>query len=152
MIHIIRIILIFLAFGYVFKNFGSLVFGAFIIALIQTLRAIINYLDKKTKKHQNKFTKALVCCLKCCMWCMEKCMKFISKNAYIICGMYGTNFCSSACRAGRLIMSNAVRFGVTGAITHMMLNVGILVVSIANTFFAYLMFNPAEKPTKEQIE
>ena len=80
-------------------------------------------------------------------------MKFISKNAYIICGMYGTNFCSSACRAGRLIMSNAVRFGVTGAITHMMLNVGILVVSIANTFFAYLMFNPPkEHPTKEQIE
>ena len=67
--------------------------------------------------------------------------------------MYGTNFCSSACRAGRLIMSNAVRFGVTGAITHTMLNVGILVVSIANTFFAYLMFNPPkEQPTQEQIE
>ena len=50
-------------------------------------------------------------------------------------------------------MSNAVRFGVTGAITHMMLNVGILVVSIANTFFAYLMFNPPkEQPTQEQIE
>lgn len=35
----------------------------------------------------------------------------------------------------------------------MMLNVGILVVSIANTFFAYLMFNPPkEHPTKEQID
>lgn len=139
------------AFGYVFKNFGSLVFGAFIIALIQTIRAIVNYLDKKSKNSQNRFTKALMCCLKCCMWCMEKCMKFISKNAYIICGMYGTNFCSSACRAGRLIFSNAVRFGVTESITHMMLNVGIFVVSIANTFFAYAMFNPPVDPTKDQI-
>ena len=79
-------------------------------------------------------------------------MKFISKNAYIICGMYGTNFCSSACRAGRLILSNAVRFGVMEAITHMMLNVGIFVVSIGNTLLAYVMFNPPDKPTPDQVE
>ena len=86
-----------LAFSFVWKNIGSLIFGSLIIAIIQTLRAILNYMDKKFKDSQNAVVKGVMKCLKCCLWCFEKCMKYINKNAYIVCGIYGWNFCKSAC-------------------------------------------------------
>ena len=61
-------------------HLGSIAMGSFLIAVIQFLRAILEYVDKKTKKAQQKnpLIKAIICCLKCCLWCFEKCMKYIA--------------------------------------------------------------------------
>lgn len=50
-------------------HFGSIVFGAFIVAVIQFLRAIVEYIDYKTRDkdgEQPAFVKFLLCCVKCC--------------------------------------------------------------------------------------
>lgn len=46
---------------------------------------------------------------KCCFWCFEKFIRFINQNAYIVCAIYGTNFCSSAKEAFGLLVRNAIR-------------------------------------------
>jgi choline transporter-like protein 2/4/5 len=62
-------------------HFGSLCFGSLIIAIIQTIRIIVEYIDKQTKEAQkgNKLLRIAMCCFRCCLWCFEKCMKFVSK-------------------------------------------------------------------------
>ena len=92
---------------------------------------------------------AIMCGVKCCMWCFEKILKFISKNAVIVCAMYGTNFCSSACTAARLCGVNP--FGTTEMITNLMLNFGVLSLSLANTLLAFVMYAPPKDPTPDQV-
>ena len=47
----------------------------------------------------------LMCCVKCCIWCLEKIVAFINKNAYIMIGLKGSNYCSAAGRAIQLLIS-----------------------------------------------
>jgi len=63
---------------------GSLAFGSLIIAIIQVIRIILEYIDHKLKGKENKVVKFIICCCKCCFWCLEKFMKFLNRNAYIM--------------------------------------------------------------------
>uniref|UniRef100_A0A3P9PDY4 Choline transporter-like protein n=1 Tax=Poecilia reticulata TaxID=8081 RepID=A0A3P9PDY4_POERE len=63
---------------------GSLAFGSLILAIVQIIRVLLEYLDQKLKGAENKFAKFLLCCLKCCFWCLEKFIKFMNRNAYIM--------------------------------------------------------------------
>ena len=76
------------AFLRTFWHVGTLAFGSLIIALVQILRAILDYIDRKTKKSQTRVAKALMCCCKCCLWYLEKVVRYISKNAYILTGNF----------------------------------------------------------------
>ena len=70
-------------------------------------RFLLEALDNQTKSAQegNKALEWLMCCVKCCAWCLEKIVMFINRNAYIMVGIKGTNYCSSACRALKLVLS-----------------------------------------------
>ncbi|XP_010001494.1 PREDICTED: choline transporter-like protein 2, partial [Chaetura pelagica] len=63
---------------------GSLALGSLILAVVQVIRVILEYLDHKLKDVENKLTKFIMCCLKCCFWCLEKFIKFLNRNAYIM--------------------------------------------------------------------
>jgi len=96
---------------------GSLAFGAFIIAVVQLIRMMLEYIDYKLKDSENKLAKCLVKCLKCCFWCLEKFLKFLNTNAYILISVYGKNFCWSAKEAFKLIMRNVLRVAVIDKVT-----------------------------------
>ena len=71
---------------WVFKyHMGSIAFGALIIAIMQMIKLLFEYIRKKYEKTvpQNPVTKCIICCLRCCIWCLDYCVKFITKNAYI---------------------------------------------------------------------
>lgn len=90
------------------KNFGSIVFGSLLIAIIQFIRIIFQcvhrcrlravpvacsshalltcprYIQNQMKnKTQNKSAKLLMKCVGCLLWCLELCLKFITRNAFI---------------------------------------------------------------------
>ena len=64
---------------------GSAALGSFVVALIQFVRFLLEYLDKKSKVAQAKagvagsFVKYCMCCINCCMWYLEKVIKFINR-------------------------------------------------------------------------
>jgi len=70
----------------VIYHLGSIALGAFIIALIQFVRVVLEYIDKKTRtlQQQNKVAQWAMCVVKCLMWCLEKIVAFINRNAFII--------------------------------------------------------------------
>ncbi|CAD5113685.1 DgyrCDS2846 [Dimorphilus gyrociliatus] len=110
---------------------GTLAFGSLIIAIIQIIRVFLEYLDHKLKGKENAVAKFFLCCLKCFFWCLEKFMKFINKNAYILCAIYGKNFCISAKNAFFLIMRNVVRVVVVDKVTDFVMFIGKLVIVAA---------------------
>ena len=48
-----------------FWHFGTIAFGAFIISVVQLLRKILDFIDKKTKKSQNQVIKVRVLTILC---------------------------------------------------------------------------------------
>ncbi|XP_068238990.1 choline transporter-like protein 4 isoform X3 [Palaemon carinicauda] len=108
---------------------GTLAFGSLIIAIVRMIRVILEYIDHKIKqKTDNKIIHCLMCCCKCCLWCLEKFLKFINRNAYVYCAIYGKNFCVSAKNAFSLIMRNIARVVVLDKVTDFLLFIGKMVV------------------------
>jgi choline transporter-like protein 2/4/5 len=66
-------------------HFGSIAFGAFLIALVQFIRIIFEYYRSQMEKanKDNKVIKILLCVTSYLLDCLERFVKFISKNAYI---------------------------------------------------------------------
>jgi len=66
-------------------HFGSIAFGAFLIAVVQFIRIIFEYYRKQMEKanKDNKLVKTLLCVTSYLLDCLERFIKFISKNAYI---------------------------------------------------------------------
>ncbi|XP_069644472.1 choline transporter-like protein 5 isoform X1 [Haliaeetus albicilla] len=119
---------------------GSLAFGALILAIVQLIRVILEYLDHKLKGTQNSFTRFLLCCLKCCFWCLERFLKFINRNAYIMIAIYGKNFCTSAKEAFFLLMRNVVRVAVLDKVTDFLLFLGKILVAGGVGVLAFFFF------------
>lgn len=110
-------------------HIGTLAFGSLIIAIVRMIRVILEYIDHKVKqKTDNKIIHCLMCCCKCCLWCLEKFLKFINRNAYVYCAIYGKNFCVSAKNAFSLIMRNIARVVVLDKVTDFLLFIGKMVV------------------------
>lgn len=130
-----------------FKNcfryhFGSLAFGAFIIAVVQFIRAVLLYLDHQTRDIQqsNLVLKVVMKIVQCCLWCLEKCLRFLSKNAYILIAMKGHSFCVSAKDAFKILFLNIAQVSAVSTVTFLLLGAGKVAVALscAIATFAYL--------------
>ncbi|XP_069795511.1 choline transporter-like protein 5 isoform X2 [Narcine bancroftii] len=119
---------------------GSLALGSLILALVQMIRVVLEYLDNKLKGAQNQFAKFLLCCLKCCFWCLEKFIKLLNRNAYIMIAIYGKNFCTSAKEAFFLLMRNVVRVAVLDKVTDFLLFLGKLLIVGGVGVLAFFFF------------
>ncbi|KAF4115703.1 choline transporter-like protein 2 isoform X2 [Onychostoma macrolepis] len=120
---------------------GSLAFGSLILAIVQIIRVLLEYIDHKLKGAENKFAKFLLCCLKCCFWCLEKFIKFMNRNTYIMVAIYGKNFCRSARDAFFLLMRNVIRVVVLDKVTDFILFLGKLLIVGLVGIFAFFFFS-----------
>ncbi|CAN9502911.1 unnamed protein product [Ophioblennius macclurei] len=120
---------------------GSLAFGALILAVVQLLRVILEYLEHKLKGLDNSVSRFIMCCLRCCFWCLEKFIRYMNRNAYIMVAIYGKNFCTSAREAFFLLMRNVVRVAVLDRLTDFLLFLGKVLIAGSVGVVAFLFFN-----------
>jgi Plasma-membrane choline transporter len=109
-----------------------------LLLLLQTIRAVIAYFQKKAKATGNKIAQYALCCCQCCFWCLEKCMKFLNKNAYIQTALFSTSFCKSSREAFYLIARNIARVGAVGVISEFVIIIMKLVICLATMGATYL--------------
>lgn len=99
-------------------HLGSLAFGSFILAVVQFIRVVLEYVKWQTKAAggNNKCTKCILDCLSCVVACFERCIEYLNKNAYIQIALTGKNFCSAAKEAFETIWANAGRYSLVAGI------------------------------------
>jgi len=121
-------------------HMGTAAFGSLIIAIIQTIRTILLYLEKQSKQENiyGKIMKYIYCILQCIFTCIEKIMKYINKNAYIITAIHGTSYCSSANTVFHLLLRNILRVSAMNLVSSFVLLLGQLFIPIVTTFLCYL--------------
>lgn len=121
-------------------HMGTAAFGSLIIAIIQQIRAVVGYIQKKAEEADNKIAKYLLCACQCCLWCLEKCMKFLNKNAYVQTAIFGSSFCKAAKDAFFLILRNILRVGAVTLVGSFVTFIGkVFVVSVATAGSFYIM-------------
>lgn len=65
-------------------HLGTLAFGSFIITVCRIIRIVLEYVDRKLKKWDNEFSRAVMCCCRFFFWLLETFLKFLNRNAYIM--------------------------------------------------------------------
>uniref|UniRef100_A0A8D3CUU3 Choline transporter-like protein n=1 Tax=Scophthalmus maximus TaxID=52904 RepID=A0A8D3CUU3_SCOMX len=130
---------------------GSLAFGSLIVAVVQMVRVVLEYLDHKLKGSHNACARCLLCCLKCCFWCLEHFIKFINRNAYIMMAIYGKNFCTSSKDAFFLLMRNVIRVAVLDKVTDFLLFLGKLLITGGVGVLAFFFFTHKIPAFQEEV-
>jgi hypothetical protein len=85
-------------------HLGTMAAGSFILALFTMARAVLAYIDAKTKEMQgsNSLLKYALKCAQCCLWIFHRIVKFLTKFAFVTVATDGTPFCSAAFASFRL--------------------------------------------------
>jgi len=121
-------------------HLGTIAFGSLIIAIVNLIRSILEYIENKLKEKTGSVARCLFCCCRCCLFCLEKFLKFLNRNAYIITAIYGTGFFTSARRAFHLIVSNPVRLLVIDRVCDFLIFLGKLTITAGIGILAFFFF------------
>eukprot|EP00494_Astrolonche_serrata_P029771 UN30038 len=114
-------------------HLGSIAFGALIIAIIQFIRAVLYYIEKKCMDSENVILRCIMCCIQCCLKCLECCIDKINKHAFVFMSVFGTPFCPSAFKAFNVILDHLATVGILGIISTYIEWIGKLTIAILST-------------------
>ena len=88
-------------------SFGSIALGSLIVAVIQTVRALLRSLARQ--RGDNIAIQIVVCLVDCILGCIERLFRYFSKYVYVQCAIYGKSFCEAARDTWRLVGSHGIQ-------------------------------------------
>jgi len=123
-------------------HLGTIALASLIIAIIQFARAVVTYLEKKSRPAQgepNALHKMAFCCLKCCLRCFECCMDKVSKNALVWTSIWGDSFVPACCSSFKLLWENLGRVAAINMVSAFLITLGKVLVALASTGIACII-------------
>eukprot|EP01064_Diplonema_japonicum_P032649 TRINITY_DN618_c0_g3_i1.p1 TRINITY_DN618_c0_g3~~TRINITY_DN618_c0_g3_i1.p1 ORF type:complete len:862 (+),score=130.31 TRINITY_DN618_c0_g3_i1:69-2654(+) len=135
-------------------HLGTLLFGSLLIAIIQFVRALLLYIEHQLPEElkESASFKIVKCLVHCFLAYLERIVKIINKNAFIITGIFGTSFCSSARRALCFLLANIARTAVLTAMAEVVMFLLKIFICGANVYLAMLMIKEESLTDDEKIE
>eukprot|EP00948_MAST-09A_sp_MAST-9A-sp1_P003698 g3698.t1 len=131
-------------------HFGTVSFSALLIALLQFVRAIFEFIRRRIESTERStgasgasiLTRAMLAIVACCLWCLERLLLLITESALVITALEGTGFCRSAARGVSLIASNAGRYFASSLVTRFIVFAMKLIIALLCTlgFWLYLWY------------
>ena len=125
-------------------HFGSLAFGAFIVALVRFIMVWLESIKKRVestagKKSESCCFKCVISCLQCCIGCIANIIEYINKHAYIQIALKGDSFCTAAWEGFALIVRNLGRFSTLAFIGSLFTAIGTIFISISSAIIGYFL-------------
>jgi len=102
-------------------HWGTVAFGSFIIAVLQFIQYVLEYLKQKA---DSDLLYYVITCVQCLVECFERCMEFLSKMAYIVTACKGNMFCTAAFAAFHFLLKHMGQTAVVGYITTFLMILG----------------------------
>lgn len=124
-------------------HLGTIAIGALVVAICETITAIVNHINRIARKRDNLVSRTVMGCMQFFDCCVAMHFRFVSRNAYILCAMYGKSFCTSTRDAFELLTRNPLRLLALGRINHLLCWILKLFVIIAMSTTAYLLLTNA---------
>jgi hypothetical protein len=124
------------------RHLGSIALGSFLIALLDLIRIIMNYIAQQVKRApggDNPAVNFAICCCNCLLSCFERFIKFINRHAYVHIAMTGENFCEASVNSFSLVLRNAGRFGIVHGLGSFSVFIGEIFISALATLIGYFV-------------
>eukprot|EP00670_Eutreptiella_braarudii_P027271 CAMPEP_0174378850 /NCGR_PEP_ID=MMETSP0811_2-20130205/122316_1 /TAXON_ID=73025 ORGANISM="Eutreptiella gymnastica-like, Strain CCMP1594" /NCGR_SAMPLE_ID=MMETSP0811_2 /ASSEMBLY_ACC=CAM_ASM_000667 /LENGTH=638 /DNA_ID=CAMNT_0015531185 /DNA_START=137 /DNA_END=2053 /DNA_ORIENTATION=- len=125
-------------------HLGTLAFGALILAVMQFVRAIAMWVQKRLEASGNAPAKWLGRCVQCYLACLQRIVEFANRNAYVVCCIESTGFCRSCCRGVEVVLSNLVDVGASNFIADAVFVFIKLCIVALNTVLAWVLVRNTE--------
>jgi len=109
-------------------SFGSICLGSFIVAAIQTVRAILRSLARQ--RSDNVAVQIIACLVDCILGCIEGLVRMFNKYAYVQVAIYGKSFCQAAKDTWRLAQSHGIDAIINESFIGPTLTIGALIGAI----------------------
>jgi hypothetical protein len=101
------------------KSFGSVCFGSFIIAMLKTIRFMIDM--ARNSAEDSPAAIVILCVLDCIVSCIEDFVQFFNTYAYVYCSIYGMKFWDAGKRTWNLFESTGldmiIAYDLSGSLT-----------------------------------
>lgn len=121
-------------------HLGSIALGSLLIAIIQSIRAVLFYIQKHTAKNPNAVVRCLNSCVNCCLKCMQSFIDKVSKNSFVWTAIWGDSFCTATCQSFNLLWRNLARVAAINVVGVYLINLGKVTVTIVTTGLCALAF------------
>ncbi|XP_077602167.1 choline transporter-like protein 3 isoform X3 [Crocuta crocuta] len=120
---------------------GTAIKGSFLIAVARVPRTVLKYLSNTLKDKHSTWSRCMFRCCSCCFWCLDKCLCHLNQNAYTATAINGTEFCTSAEDALKLLSKNSSHFTSVNCFGDFIIFLGKVwtVPLLLVAFFAYLV-------------
>jgi len=120
---------------------GSVAFGSFIIAVLQMIQYMLEYIKKR---QDSRFLKWIIAIIQACVKCFERIMEYISKCAYIVIACKGNMFCTAAWESFKFLWNHLGQHAVVNWISAFLLGLGkiFVVASVLSVTFLMAGMNP----------
>merc|ERR1712050_610273 len=80
------------------SSFGSICFGAFLISVIQTIRAMVNAAARQRGNQRNIGVVIFFCIVRCLLGCIERAAEVFNEFGFAYVSIYGYSYCDSCQR------------------------------------------------------
>lgn len=123
-------------------HMGTLALGSFIVAVVQVMRILLVFIERKAKESgvaSNKAVEFLFKCLHCFLACLERVIKFVNKNAYIVQAHNGKSFIPAAREGIELLGGNVLSVGATQVIGEVFIICGKVQITVLSAALAFLL-------------
>ncbi len=124
-------------------SLGSIAFGSFLIALIQAIRAVCAYIQRKLEPaaKNNSQLRFLLCCVQCCLKCLQKAIEVVTRNAYIYTALKGDSFCGAGARVFGLVRKHGSVFVMVNILGEVIMFLGKITIATACGWGAYVLLD-----------
>lgn len=134
------------------KHLGTMAFGALIIAVVQTIRAMIQMVDYYTQDLQKKnyLLSLALKCIQCCLACIQRTIEMITYYGFVFTAMQGEPFCKACYSTFAFVMANPAQTAINKTVSkvlNLLIGISTPTLSAAVTFW-YLEYGAGDYPEK----
>jgi len=127
-------------YGWAFLHIGGLVTGAFLVAIVQMARFIVEQFSKQLETHFGEDAgKCIRCLIQCCLAYLERVLQYITKMSYVIMAVQGSGFWCACCDLMTILLDNVGLFSAIAVISDIVFFVGKLLLTLGNAAIAYTL-------------
>ncbi|KND04289.1 uncharacterized protein SPPG_00024 [Spizellomyces punctatus DAOM BR117] len=119
-------------------SFGPVCFGSLIIALIQTIRALLRMASQSAAEDGNIAGALCAACAGCFLSCIEGLVEYFNKYAFVQVAVYGKDYIRAAKDTWELCKSRGIDAIINDSLVGSVLTIGGLLVGFICGFVAYL--------------
>ncbi|KAJ3144567.1 putative choline transporter, neither null mutation nor overexpression affects choline transport [Geranomyces variabilis] len=120
-------------------SFGSIAFGSLIVALIQTLRAVLNTVRRNAQDDNNSALALAATCADCILSMVEAFVAFINVYAYTQVAIFGKSYLEAGRDTWALLQSRGIDLIINDDLTSGVLSMGGILVAFVSGTLGYLL-------------